>query len=909
MKISLVFIFVFIFFLSFKLFPQDWKSEITKANELIIQGKFKEAEIITLNSLKLAEAEFGLESEYYAQSLSLLGEIYYNLGNFDDALDYYTKAKNLKKKTLGEKNESYLTSLNNLSVVYQAIGKFFDAEPLLQEIIKIKKELYGENDTSYAVSLNNLGQVYLNIGKYQEAEELLKKALKIKGERQGVNSLSYAVTSLNLGFLYKLLGNYSEAIKYYQTALTIYENSKEVSQISLIRAMNSLANVYMDIGDNTKAEAILEQSEKLAGDLAESSPVELISTLYNTGIVQWANGNFEQAEKILSQALDKAHLYLGNSHPLFSSCLNSLGIVRWQLGKLDDALKNLEEAVFIRKIIYGEKHPTYASSLHILAGLQKEMGNYDEAERNYRTACNLYINKINTYFPFLSDKERVKFYVEIKERFDLFFNYVISRYDENPSLIADMYNYRISTKAILLNSQKSLREKIANTRDNSIISIYDSWKNSCIQLSRLYSQTLKESQFSEQNIDSLENEVNSIEKKLSSKFSFIQRERDNKATKWEDIRKSLSDDDAAIEIIRFNTFNRKWTDTIYYAFLIVKKETIDNPELVILKNGKALEGRYFKNYNKSLIFRLPDNLSYSVFWEKIENKIKGKKNIFISTDGIYNKINIASLLRPDDSYVIDDFNIKIVSNTNELIFRDKKFKLSSKNALLIGNPDFNNNQFFTPLPGTKEELSQISQTLLKNKWTIQLFEDDKATELNLKNSLKKGLIHIATHGFFFETNEIINSQSIFGLDFKKLPDNPLLTSGLIFSNPSLKETKPISGENYNDGIFTAFEVLAIDFDNVDLLVLSACETGLGVIKNGEGVYGLQRAFMIAGVKNLIMSLWKINDSATQFLMTKFYKNMTDGFNLEDSFRDAILISKNKYNHPYYWGAFILVSDN
>lgn len=907
MKITLMVILAFL--LCFNLFTQDWKTEISKANELIIQGKFKEAEPITLNSLKLAEAEFGSQSEYYAQSLSLLGEINYNLGNFEDALDYYTKAKNLKKKTLGEKNESYLTSLNNLSVVYQAIGRYFDAEPILQEIIKIKKDLYGENDTSYAVSLNNLGQIYSNTGKYQEAEELLKKALKIKEEKQGVNSLSYAVTAFNLGFLYKLLGNYTEAIKYYQIALNIYENTKGASQISLIRAMNSLANVYMDIGENNKAETILKKAQKLTDDLADSNPADLISTLYNIGIIQWANSNLNQAEKFLSQALEKAHSELGNSHPLFSSCLNSLGIVRWQSGKLDDALKNLKEAVFIRKIIYGEKHPTYANSLHVLAGLQKEMGNFDEAEKNYRTACNLYLHKINTYFPFLSDKERAKFYVDIKERFDLFNNYVISRYDENPSLIADMYNYRIATKAILLNSQRTLREKIAKTQDNSIMNLYHSWKNYCVELSRLYSQTLKETQFSGQNIDSLENEVNSIEKKLSSKFSFIERERDKKAAKWEDIRKSLSDDDAAIEIIRFNVFNRSWTDTIIYAFLIIKKETVDFPEIVILKNGKALENRYYKNYSKSMMFRLPDNISYSVFWEKIENKIKGKKNIFISTDGIYNKINIASLLRPDNSYVIDDFNIKIVSNTNELIFREKKFKLSSNYALLFGNPNFKNNQFFSPLPGTKEELSKISHTLQQNKWNIQLYENDKATELNLKNSVKKGLIHIATHGFFFETTEIINSQNIFGLDFKKLPDNPLLTSGLIFSNPSIENTKSLTGENDDDGIFTAFEVLAIDFDKVDLLVLSACETGLGQIKNGEGVYGLQRSFMIAGVKNLIMSLWKINDNTTQFLMSEFYKNLTDGLNLENSFRKAILTTKDKYNHPYYWGSFIFVSNN
>lgn len=893
----------------FDTYSQDWKSEIIKANQHIIQGKYEEAEKIALNSLQLAEDEFGKESEYFAQSLSILGEICYNLGRFDDALDYYIKAKNLKKKTLGEKNESYLTTLNNLSVVYQAIGRYFDAEPILLEIIKIKKDLYSENDTSYAVSLNNLGQIYSNTGKYEEAEDLLKKSLKIKEEMLGINSLSYAVTSINLGFLYKNLGNYSESVKHYEAAINIYENSKISSLISLIRALNSLANVYMEMGENSKAEYILNRAEKLTDDLNSTNSVENINTMYNLGIIQWSNGNLIQAEKILSQTLDKTHSHLGNSHPLFSSCLNSLGIVRWQLGKLDEAFKNLKEAVFLRKIIYGEKHPSYASSLHVLAGLQKEMGNFNEAEKNYRTACNLYIQKINTYFPFLSDKERAKFYVDIKERFDLFFNYVITRYDDNPSLLVDMFNYRIATKAILLNNQRSLRNKITATKDNSIMNIYQSWKDNCIELSRLYSQTLRETQYHGKNIDSLENEINTLEKKLSSKFSFIERERDKKASRWEDIRKSLSDDEAAVEIIRFNAFNRGWTDTIYYAALIIKSETTEYPEIVVLKNGKALENRFFKNYSRSMMFRLPDKISYSVFWEKIEKKLRGKKNIFISADGIYNKINISSLLRPDNSYVIDDFNIKIISNTNELIFREKKFKLTSKNALLIGNPNFGNSSLFPPLPGTIEELSKISQKLQQSKWDIQVYDNNNATEVNLKKATKKGLIHIATHGFFFETNDLINAQNIFGLDFKKLPENPLLTSGLIFSNPSTDENRIISDENSDDGILTAFEVLTIDFDKVDLVVLSACETGLGQIKNGEGVYGLQRAFMVAGVKNLIMSLWKINDFTTQFMMNEFYKNLTDGLVLEESFRTAILTTKEKFNHPYYWGSFIFVSSN
>lgn len=907
---NIFFTFIFLLLLAYSsLQSQDWKTEISNANELIIQGKYEQAEQSALNSLEFAEKTFGTNSEYYAQSLSLLGEINYHRGNFDNAINYYSKAKNLKKLTLGEKNESYLTSLNNLSVVYQAIGRFFDAEPILLEILKIKKELYGGNDSSYAVSLNNLGQLYTNTGKYSEAEDLLKQSLKIKEEKFGTNHTSYAVTSLNLGYLYKLLGNYSESLKYYEIAVNIYENSKNIPQINRIRVLNSLATLYLELGENNKAEDLLKKTEKLSAELTAKNPSEQISIMYNMGLIKWADGNLSQAESLLSKALEYGYTYLGNSHPLVSSCLNSLGIVRWQMGKLDDALTNLKEAVFLRKVIFGVKHPTYANSIHILAGLQKEMGNFEEAENNYRIACNSYIQKINSYFPFLSDNERAKFYVEIKERFDLFYNYVISRFDENPNLLIDMYNYRIATKAILLNSQRTLRNKIVASKDNSLLNIYESWRTYCIELSKLYSLTLTESQISGLSIDSLENEVNIIEKKLSSKSEYFDKDKEKRQTEWDDIRKTLADDEAAIEIIRFNKFNRNWTDTIYYIALIIKKENKDAPEIVVLKNGWQLENRFLKHYSKSLRFRIPDVISYKVFWEQIENKIKNKKNIFISQDGIYNKINIASLLRPDGSYVIDDFNIKIVSNTNELIFREKRFKVSTKQALLFGNPEFKSNPIFLELPGTKEEINKISSRLYEKNWKVKSLEKEAANEYNFKIAEKKGILHIATHGFFFESGDLINTQNVFGLDFKKLPDNPLLTSGLIFSNPINVGTKIEADENSDDGIFTAYEVLAMDLAKVELLVMSACETGLGQIKNGEGVYGLQRAFLISGVKNVIMSLWKINDYATHDLMSSFYISLSEGSSIDEAFRNAILTTKQKYNHPYFWGSFVLVSNN
>lgn len=425
-----------------------------------------------------------------------------------------------------------------------------------------------------------------------------------------------------------------------------------------------------------------------------------------------------------------------------------------------------------------------------------------------------------------------------------------------------------------------------------------------------------------------------------------------KQYKFSDIQSCLNKDEAAIEVIRFRLYNKRWTDTVLYAVLILKPAKdaktdgfSKSIEMVLLDKGNELEQLHIKNYKNCIKNKIPDNESYNQFWAKIAAKLKGIKKAYISPDGVYNQLNLVSLYNPKSKkYLIEELEIKLVTSTRD-ISENKNISVSenNKSAVLIGNPQFNmskadykkvsinlDNNAMTdnifgveeilamrsgihPLPGTGVEIDNISQLLALNNWKTEKYTGIMALEEIVKNVHNPRILHIATHGKFMSDIEQEVSNPALEQDKQRYSENPLLRSYLIFAGAE----KPASseggtGQQYDvqtdDGFLTAYEAQNLYLDKTELVVLSACETGLGEIKNGEGVYGLQRAFIQAGAKSIIMSLWSVSDEATQELMTSFYTKWLSGKQKRQAFKEAQLELKAKYPMPYYWGAFVMVGD-
>jgi len=219
-------------------------------------------------------------------------------------------------------------------------------------------------------------------------------------------------------------------------------------------------------------------------------------------------------------------------------------------------------------------------------------------------------------------------------------------------------------------------------------------------------------------------------------------------------------------------------------------------------------------------------------------------------------------------------------------------------------------QGVTPLPGTLVEINNIARILDGGQWNYQKLLNQDATEENFKSLKGSAVVHIATHGFFLEDFNVAavsagSEGSVAGIQSKYARFNPLFRSGLLLAGAS-KTMQNQRIDREEDGVLTAYEVMNLNMDQTEVVVMSACETGLGEVRNGEGVYGLQRAFMVAGAKAIVMSLWKVNDETTQRLMTNFYSEWFGGATKYDAFRKAILDIKTEFPEPFYWGPFVML---
>ncbi|MFN3315548.1 MAG: CHAT domain-containing protein, partial [Raineya sp.] len=498
------------------------------------------------------------------------------------------------------------------------------------------------------------------------------------------------------------------------------------------------------------------------------------------------------------------------------------------------------------------------------------------------------------------------------------------------NLVEEAFQLLVATKGIVLNSTGKARQEILNSKDQKLIATYQEWLKIREMIAKLYNIGTAELKRRNINLDSLENKAKILEKDLATKSKSFNEAFNTKLFTWKDVQAKLKDQEALFEITRIQGEKGK----VFYVVFIVKKNTKNTPEILIFNNGKDLE-EALAFYKNSIKFRKEDKESYGVYWKPFEPFLADVKKVYFSADGVFTQINPATLLNTEaKKYVLEQYNVALVTSAKDLLQNKANTNFTGK-ALLVGNPtyqiqvatdnknvlDLDNqdsfwlrNSLFASLPATQAEVENISKKLqnAKNLQIRKLMGKD-ATEANIKNEFNQTqLIHIATHGFFipskYDEDNNIKTISLDKQGDDEEQDDPMLRSGLVFAGVTDYFRSEKRNQNEEDGILTAYEVMNQKLDNTALVVLSACETGLGKVQAGEGVYGLQRAFKIAGTQSLLMSLWKVDDAATQELMQTFYEEWTKTNNKVQAFEKAQNKLKEKYKHPYYWGAFVLIGE-
>ncbi len=829
------------------------------------------------------------------------GELLYASSKYDVAEFEFDRAKNLMGNKPSDPNYARLES--DYGLLYQTQGRYTEAAEHTDKALELRQK-YAPNSPEYAVSLNNKGVLLKELSEYLEAEKYLKESKKINAEQVGKESLAYAINLNNIAMLYHELGRYSEAEDLMDECLSVAEKSLGNKSSNFIRLRINKAIILRDNNKYSEAEQIYLEAIKVKEARLGKKHPDYAQLKSGLAALYMEMGKMDQVEENLKTAAEIFEKKFGENHPSYATTMFELGHFYRIQGDLNQSESKLTKALEIRKKVLGENHPEYLNTQEELAILKWQKGDISTASRDYDMVIDRTMEYVNAYFSSMSEKEKTRLWDKLRERLFRYYSFSIATRADNSASLEKMLNLHISTKGLLLNSTNKIKNAILNSDDNTLKAKYLSWLRRKENLARLYTYSKEELKEEKIDLPAMEVETNDLERELTQMSSEFSEAYKIQTTDYKTIQKLLGSSEALVEIVEFHKYDKKFVDENTYAIFVIKNT--GSPSLVLKENGKYMDTKGSKFYKNAVKFGLSDSKSYNTYWSGIDTEIADKSDVYVSLDGVYNQINPNTLKTPSGSFLIDEKKLIFINSSKDIInLKENQTSATQKTATLIGNPHFGSEGRITKLPGTKTEVESIEK-LIGSKYKTTTYVEKNATEANLKKS-NPTILHIATHGFFLSDVDISKSSRTLGVESSKAKENPLLRSGLMLANAeSVFDTNNVNHSSTNNGILTAYEAMNMDLSNTDLVVISACETGLGDIKVGEGVYGLQRSFQVAGANSLIMSLWKVDDNSTQQLMSQFYSNLRNGMSKSDAFRKAQMSIKEKFPEVKYWGALILL---
>jgi len=816
------------------------------------------AEQSFIKAQKIYEEYHKTEAHNYSQTLSNLGLLYQSRGMYSKASPYNEKSLELRK--IADNKGMLVVSINNNAVLKKETGNYSEAEAGLNQALELAKS--NSDSMAKALIYNNLAMTYLDMNNLKSAESFMLLSLKEAGKVLKQYSSNYIKLQINLANIYRFEKKYPEAESIYLTAIMVKESKLGVHP-DLAHLKKGLAQVYMEMGRT------------------------------------------EEVEKLLKSALHIDKTKLGEKNPATLSVQQELANFYRYTSNNSRALDLITDVVEKKKEIYGESHPNYIQALEDLALTQWQSSRHNEAKNNYKIVIDNTLNYINTFFNSLNDNEKTLYWEKTNSRLQRFYAFAIANYKNDSELTGQLYNTVINTKGFLLSNSSKIRNIISSSADESLKKSYHQWIETKENLNQAYQLSKEEIAEQKINIDSLKQRTDNLERELSQKSSLFKDANSNSLATYDTIQQKLKPDEAAAEVVQLNEYKNGFTGNgSFIALLIRKKELI----LVELGNVSDIQKAILEFRDKT-INQKPENEAYDLTWKMLDKELNDINKLYLSLDGAYHQLSINALKGPDGKYLVDRYSLQFLGNSKDIlgVKKTESRLVKPKTAFLIGNPLYGKSGVIDQLPGTETEVKNISKLLATyNIKATTLFGKD-ATEARVKDIHSPNILHIATHGYFLADLSQMETSKVLGVDISAAKENPLLRSGVLLAGcDNVFDESYRPAPNSENGVLTAYEAMSLNLDNTDLVVLSACETGLGSVKQGEGVYGLQRAFLIAGAKSIIMSLWGVSDEATMELMTLFYNNYAKSGNRQQAFSDAIKQLKAKYKDPYFWSAFVML---
>jgi len=908
------------------------------ANLYYEKGRYAQAGEYYEQVLEIQKQAFGLNDPGTVKILNNLASIKLKQGKFSSAVKRYRQALQIRESIYRENpnhdNESAISeSLNNLAAYYVDLGRYAQAEPLYQRALRIKEKIYGLENPKVAISLSNLGNLYRLQGKYDEAENDHKRALDIREERLGPDHRDTAQTLNNLAEVYECQGRFADAEQAHNRALEIREKK-------------------------------LPQAHP---DIAES--------LTNLGELAQYHGRYEEAESRFKKALEILKESHGPDHPRVAYGCNNLGEIYMAQGRDGESETFFTRALNIRSKLLGSNHPETASSFENLAVLYGASSRFEKSITFFKKFQAARLHFINHVFTYASQDQKMR-YVEaypLKMGSLLSLAAIGDAHDFDDATKLLWRNCQTAFKEtameMVLKSKASVLDAVSAEKQITGRSPADEIQEKvkklgmvCTKISTLTmaEPDLMDLRLYETRLRALYGQKDHLEAELSSHCTEFMSDLDSKKFEWLDVASAIPPESVLWEFVIYRPYDfknrgrdkKKMSTARYLAFTLDHMGRIRVKDLGACEHIDQQVSEVSRLINEASSITHLDRMAaserqlrattgqlYDTLFAPLEAHLGEKTDIFISPDGALNLLPFEILPCPDEKYVVEKYRISYLSSGRDFLkFKNKQ--QTGNTVLILADPAFDaiiddinktglkvskespaalvpqvsprhiNRRMdmrFMPLPHSNQEAKNITEALIKHGGlNVQCYTGKEASEKILKNlTHPPKILHLATHAFFDDDP-----------DFKagRLNENPLLRCGLALAGANLLGAD--MGNNptvIEDGILTALEVSGLKLTGTELVILSACETGLGEVKIGEGVYGLRRAFQHAGARTIISSLWMVPDDMTRELMENFYRHWLTGQPKKEAFRQSVLQVLNHHRrefaaHPYFWGAFVFLGD-
>lgn len=901
------------------------------AGEYTAEGNYEQAQPFLQRAVEIAKKDPGVNEIPLALALEALATNHQKAGRYQEAEQLFRQSLEIRKKNLGETHPDTLDGMVYLAGLFQLQGKMEQASDLLVKNLAARQKP-DQNPADVAIAMNNLAQLYIDVGKYSKALPLFQQALQLARDLYGENDLTVATINSNLGLLFNTQHLYDKSLAFSRKALNIRLAILGDRHPDTLLSLNNIALASWFSGDLDEASKGFSRAYEISGQVLGTAHPTTIQILNNYGFVLGDQGDFAYAASLLEKSVILAEDVLGQDHPSVSNNLLVQGMLYAKKGDHLLAVKSFQKGLSISTKVYGEGNHFRSVFLVNLAFSYVHLNDDLKAHKAALEGMALASARFQRQGSFLSRKEREPLFSLMSESFEIFLD---------PKLCQGCADVAMFAR---LNLQGLLQEM---ERRQSLLVFAQGPQQKLANNLRSVQQQLASMALDKNQRGRLEIQRNEIEQNLYRLIPELK----PRVVSVQQIAKALPVDAVLVEFVRIRSFDaskprgQQWGAGRYVALILHSNGSVQTEELGSAKDVEALIALALQASEQKLV-------DAPQLWADVSQRIirplaratQGTKTWFISPDGELNRVPFAALSSPTSSSLLSEVvQLRVLTTGRELLDLNDNLPSPSSQSLVVANPSFDrlasssskaqsqasssalekesalkrsgdmNELIWSPLPGTAKEGVEVAEVT-----GGRLLLKDDATADAVKSQSSPNILHLATHAYFLPDKESVQTSAPMGgmaliggtPGFKASfiqGESPLLRSGIVLAGAN----QPNQGGS-DDGYLTALEVAQLNWSGTDLVVISACESGRGEIRTGEGVFGLKRSIAVAGARSSLLSLWMVDDQATAAFMQSFYKRLKDGKGKGDALAETQKEFRNHpiagWRHPYVWAAFQLSGD-